>query len=247
MSHANDSRCRSRRPGTGIGSLIFAKEYLFEAPGIPATALVWRETAKMGPSSTSRGWGAGNRWRARPLGFKRLVCRNHTVAGRALRTMHVRATAGMQSTSSQALRRPRYPERHVKWGHYDTPNSSATTQPIPLQAASPPDIAWACRRDDHGVSGTCTRGVRVTFRGAGKARRNHSPEKIAGNGCPIQLADAVAGTCRGKGAGGGAGPAGIRNGALDRPSGFPGPPGSPGFPGRGLRSAGRRRFRRTPR
>lgn len=36
-----------------MGASILAKEYRCEAPGIPATELVWRETAKMGPSSTS--------------------------------------------------------------------------------------------------------------------------------------------------------------------------------------------------
>ena len=37
-----------------MGELIFANDFRSGAPGI--TALVWRETAKMGPSSTSRGW-----------------------------------------------------------------------------------------------------------------------------------------------------------------------------------------------
>src|SRR5574340_406808 len=55
INHAKESVCKSRRPGTSRGSRIFAKETLFGAPGIPATALVWLETAKMRPSSTSRG------------------------------------------------------------------------------------------------------------------------------------------------------------------------------------------------
>ena len=38
-----------------MGSVIFAKEYRSGAPGISAIDLVWRETAKMRPSSTSRG------------------------------------------------------------------------------------------------------------------------------------------------------------------------------------------------
>ena len=51
-----------------MGSLIFANEYRFGAPGILATDLVWRETAKMGPSSTSRGLPARpGRRAAKPL------------------------------------------------------------------------------------------------------------------------------------------------------------------------------------
>ena len=54
-SHSNESVCTSRRPGTSNGSRMFANETLLGAPGVPTTALVWLETAKMRPSSTSRG------------------------------------------------------------------------------------------------------------------------------------------------------------------------------------------------
>src|SRR5699024_619527 len=54
MTHSNDSVWRSSSPGTGSGSESFANETLLGAPGTVETDVVWRETAKMGPSSTSR-------------------------------------------------------------------------------------------------------------------------------------------------------------------------------------------------
>ena len=54
MNHSNDSVWRSSSPGTGNGSVSFANETLRGAPGTVETDVVWRETAKMGPSSTSR-------------------------------------------------------------------------------------------------------------------------------------------------------------------------------------------------
>src|SRR5271165_2679983 len=58
ISHSNDSVCTSSSPGTSRGSRNFAKEIRLGAPGtepfVVATAdLLWRETAKMHPSSTS--------------------------------------------------------------------------------------------------------------------------------------------------------------------------------------------------
>ena len=58
ISHWKDSVCTSSRPGTSSGSRNFAKEIRLGAPGTEllavATAdLLWRETAKMHPSSTS--------------------------------------------------------------------------------------------------------------------------------------------------------------------------------------------------
>src|ERR1700739_544680 len=57
-SHLYDSVCTSSSPGTSRGSRSFAKEIRLGAPGTEqlavATAdLLWRETAKMHPSSTS--------------------------------------------------------------------------------------------------------------------------------------------------------------------------------------------------
>src|SRR5882757_2058458 len=56
-SHWNDSVCTSRSPGTSSGSRSLANEIRFGAPGtelLVATAdLIWREPAKMHPSSTS--------------------------------------------------------------------------------------------------------------------------------------------------------------------------------------------------
>src|SRR5699024_11710160 len=54
MNRSNDSVWRSSSPGTGSGSESFANEALLGAPGTVETDVVWRETAKMGPSSTSR-------------------------------------------------------------------------------------------------------------------------------------------------------------------------------------------------
>ncbi len=66
-NQAKDSVCRSRSPGTSSGSRIFAKDTRNGAPGIPpetpsfVLALVWVETAKMRPSSTSRASRGGPR------------------------------------------------------------------------------------------------------------------------------------------------------------------------------------------
>ena len=56
ISHSNESVCTSSSPGTSSGSRSLAKEIRFGAPGTELEVLadlLWRETAKMRPSSTS--------------------------------------------------------------------------------------------------------------------------------------------------------------------------------------------------
>ena len=59
ISHLNESVCTSSRPGTSSGSRSLAKETRAGAPGTELEELVadllWLETAKMHPSSTSCG------------------------------------------------------------------------------------------------------------------------------------------------------------------------------------------------
>ncbi len=57
ISHSKDSVCTSSSPGTSRGSRSLAKEIRLGAPGteleVVVADLLWRETAKMHPSSTS--------------------------------------------------------------------------------------------------------------------------------------------------------------------------------------------------
>src|SRR6266568_2765519 len=113
ISQANESVCRSRRPGTSRGSRIFANDTLFGAPGIPA--LVWVETAKMRPSSTSRGSPGRPRDRRLSATFRYPLVATHTspkqqtteVTPKWWNFRRVRSRCGQEAASAKSKRTPK--------------------------------------------------------------------------------------------------------------------------------------------